>query len=165
MDTLYAQDSITAEKRAIGPKRFLDARRVRHLVVLSPSSLTRLEKVGQFPARYHLGPARVAWAHADIITWMQSKIDARGPCPLCGEPAPLTSEDRFIGKAELRDLIVYSTQHIRVLEIAGSFPKRIWIGEKRVAWLECIYCLGFKWIIKWYVCCWWGRCCKKYWSK
>lgn len=116
--------------------RFIDTRRVRQIVVLSPSSLSRLEKCGLFPKRYHLGPARIAWSHADIVGWMQLKVDARGPCPFAGSAAALTFADRFIDKSELRELVVYSPQYIRLLEQAGNFPKRIWIGKKRVVWLE-----------------------------
>lgn len=130
------QGATTAGVRPAALSRFIDARRVRQIVVLSPSSLARLEKCGRFPSRYHLGPARVAWAHTDVVVWMQAKLDARGPCPFSDSSTALTFADRFIDKSELRELVVYSTQHIRLLEQAGKFPKRIWIAEKRVVWLE-----------------------------
>jgi len=41
---------------------------------------------------------------------------------------------RFIGKKELRTIVLYSIQHITRLEQAGKFPKRIRLGENRVAW-------------------------------
>lgn len=126
----------TEDARPVAIARFVDARRVRQIVVLSPSSLSRLEKCGLFPKRYHLGPARIAWSHADIVGWMQAKVDARGPCPFSGAIGALTLVDRFVSKTELRELVVYSPQHIRLLEQSGKFPKRIWIGEKRVVWLE-----------------------------
>lgn len=39
---------------------------------------------------------------------------------------------------ELKDLkgINYSREHLRRLEMAGSFPKRVQLGENSVAWIE-----------------------------
>lgn len=41
---------------------------------------------------------------------------------------------RVIGKPELRLLVPYCDQHIRRLEKAGKFPKRLQLGENRVGW-------------------------------
>ena len=35
---------------------------------------------------------------------------------------------------ELTDIVPYSQNHVRRLEAAGLFPKRIQIGANRVAW-------------------------------
>jgi prophage regulatory protein len=45
--------------------------------------------------------------------------------------------NRFVSKKELKTLcgIPYSHQHIARLEKAGKFPKRIQVGQCRVAWL------------------------------
>ena len=44
---------------------------------------------------------------------------------------------QVVSKKELRTVcgIPYSPQHIARLEAAGKFPKRIQLGQNRVAWL------------------------------
>lgn len=42
---------------------------------------------------------------------------------------------RTITKKELRQLVGYTPQHILRLENKGEFPRRIRLGENRVAWL------------------------------
>jgi prophage regulatory protein len=44
---------------------------------------------------------------------------------------------QIVSKKELRTVcgIPYSPQHIARLEAAGQFPKRIRLGQNRVAWL------------------------------
>ena len=42
----------------------------------------------------------------------------------------------LILSAEINKLIPYSQNHLRRLEAKGQFPKRIRIGENRVAWLR-----------------------------
>ena len=44
---------------------------------------------------------------------------------------------QVVSKKELRTVcgIPYSPQHIARLEAAGGFPKRIVLGQNRVAWL------------------------------
>jgi prophage regulatory protein len=67
---------------------------------------------------------------------MQDRVDVR--LQRVGDQAPVvvTADDRFIGKKELRVLILLTPQHVSKLENAGRFPRRINIGTKRVAWLE-----------------------------
>lgn len=36
----------------------------------------------------------------------------------------------------MRDLVLYSPQHIDRLEAAGKFPKRVQLGPCRVGWVE-----------------------------
>lgn len=43
---------------------------------------------------------------------------------------------RILSKRQLRELVLYSPQHIARLEAAGKFPKRIRLGECRVGWIE-----------------------------
>ena len=47
------------------------------------------------------------------------------------------SQKRLVSKKELKTVlgIPYSFQHIARLEKAGKFPKRIRLGQNRVAWL------------------------------
>ena len=42
---------------------------------------------------------------------------------------------QLIDKKELVSLVKYSSQHIARLEKAGQFPKRVRLGQNRVAWL------------------------------
>lgn len=43
---------------------------------------------------------------------------------------------QLICKKELTKLVKYSTQHIARLEKAGQFPKRLRLGQNRVAWVQ-----------------------------
>ena len=43
---------------------------------------------------------------------------------------------RILSKRQLKELVLYSPQHIARLEKAGKFPKRIQLGANRVGWVE-----------------------------
>jgi len=43
---------------------------------------------------------------------------------------------RMISKRQLKELVLYSPQHISRLELAGQFPKRVQLGPCRVGWVE-----------------------------
>ena len=43
---------------------------------------------------------------------------------------------RLVSKRQLRELVLYSHQHIARLEAAGKFPKRVRLGASRVGWVE-----------------------------
>jgi len=43
---------------------------------------------------------------------------------------------RMLSKHQLKELVLYSMQHIARLEKAGKFPKRVKLGECRVGWVE-----------------------------
>ena len=43
---------------------------------------------------------------------------------------------RILSKRQLKELVLYSPQHIARLEKAGEFPKRIQLGPNRVGWVE-----------------------------
>lgn len=47
-----------------------------------------------------------------------------------------TTSQNLIRSDELLTLVPYSQNHIRRLEAAGIFPKRLRIGANRVAWLR-----------------------------
>ena len=49
---------------------------------------------------------------------------------------PMSHPKQLICKKELTKLVKYSSQHIARLEKAGQFPKRLRLGQNRVAWLE-----------------------------
>ena len=43
---------------------------------------------------------------------------------------------RILSKRQLKELVLYSPQHIARLEKSGQFPRRIQLGANRVGWLE-----------------------------
>lgn len=43
---------------------------------------------------------------------------------------------RILSKRQLKELVLYSPQHVARLEKAGQFPKRVQLGACRVGWVE-----------------------------
>ena len=43
---------------------------------------------------------------------------------------------RMLSKRQLKELVLYSPQHIARMEKAGQFPKRVHLGPNRVGWVE-----------------------------
>lgn len=43
---------------------------------------------------------------------------------------------RILSKRQVKELVLYSPQHIARLEKAGSFPRRVQLGPNRVGWVE-----------------------------
>ena len=43
---------------------------------------------------------------------------------------------RLLSKRQLKEMVLYSPQHIARLEKAGMFPKWVQIGPNRVGWVE-----------------------------
>ncbi len=43
---------------------------------------------------------------------------------------------RILSKRQLKELVLYSPQHIARLEKAGKFPRRVILGPNRVGWVE-----------------------------
>jgi len=43
---------------------------------------------------------------------------------------------RILSKRQLKELVLYSPQHIARLEKAGQFPLRVNLGPNRVGWVE-----------------------------
>lgn len=43
---------------------------------------------------------------------------------------------RILSKRQLKELVLYTPQHIARLEKAGSFPMRVNLGPNRVGWVE-----------------------------
>lgn len=57
--------------------RLLSKREVRQLVLYSPQHIDRLEAAGEFPVRVKLGPCRVGWIEAEVLEWLDQRIQAR----------------------------------------------------------------------------------------
>lgn len=43
---------------------------------------------------------------------------------------------RMLSKRQVKELVLYSPQHVARLEKAGQFPKRVQLGPNRVGWVE-----------------------------
>ena len=43
---------------------------------------------------------------------------------------------RLLSKKQVREMVLYSPQHIQRLEDAGRFPRRVRLGQARVGWVE-----------------------------
>ncbi|WP_367275155.1 helix-turn-helix transcriptional regulator [uncultured Erythrobacter sp.] len=43
---------------------------------------------------------------------------------------------KLVSKRQLKEMVLYSPQHIARLEKAGKFPKRVQLGPNRVGWIE-----------------------------
>ncbi len=43
---------------------------------------------------------------------------------------------RLLSKRQVKEMVLYSPQHIARLEAAGRFPKRVRLGPNRVGWIE-----------------------------
>ena len=43
---------------------------------------------------------------------------------------------RILSKRQVKELVLYSPQHIARLEKVGQFPKRVQLGPNRVGWVE-----------------------------
>ena len=43
---------------------------------------------------------------------------------------------RILSKRQVKELVLYSPQHIARLEKVGQFPKRVQLGQSRVGWVE-----------------------------
>ena len=43
---------------------------------------------------------------------------------------------KLLSKRQVKEMVLYSPQHIARLEAAGQFPKRVQLGVNRVGWIE-----------------------------
>ncbi|MBT52773.1 MAG: transcriptional regulator [Mameliella sp.] len=43
---------------------------------------------------------------------------------------------RILSKRQVKELVLYSPQHIARMEKAGLFPRRVQLGVNRVGWVE-----------------------------
>jgi len=43
---------------------------------------------------------------------------------------------KILSKKALKELVLYSPQHVARMEKAGTFPKRVLLGPNRVGWVE-----------------------------
>ena len=57
--------------------RILSKRQLKEMVLYSPQHVARLEKAGKFPMRIQLGPNRVGWVEAEVMDWLQQRLDCR----------------------------------------------------------------------------------------
>lgn len=43
---------------------------------------------------------------------------------------------KLLSKRQVKEVVLYSPQHIARLEAADQFPKRVKLGNNRVGWVE-----------------------------
>lgn len=55
------------------PERILRAKEVVEMVGLSRTTLWRMEKTGDFPARVSLGVGSVGWRYSEVSEWMNKR--------------------------------------------------------------------------------------------
>ncbi len=51
----------------------LNTHEVQDITGLSRTTIWRLERSGDFPARVTLCPGRVGWRHSDVMEWMHDR--------------------------------------------------------------------------------------------
>jgi len=51
-------------------ERLLDLSEVLALTGLSPTTITRLEKKGEFPSRRRIAQRRIAWIASEVQNWL-----------------------------------------------------------------------------------------------
>lgn len=52
------------------PSEFLLTHEVQEITLTRDPTRRRMEQRGQFPARIHISPRRIAWRRADIQEWV-----------------------------------------------------------------------------------------------
>ena len=55
----------------------LSERQLKELFLYAAQHVARLEKAGAFPKRVALGPNRIGWVEAEILSWLQERLDRR----------------------------------------------------------------------------------------
>jgi prophage regulatory protein len=56
----------------------LSKKDVIKMIGLSPVTLWRMEKAGNFPNRIKLGPRRIGWREDDVNSWIESRPSVEG---------------------------------------------------------------------------------------
>lgn len=112
------------------------ADQVTQRILYSRSQLQRLSASGSLPGPIRITPRRVGWFAADVFSWMQDRINERAEYAPHANMRLVNANDRFIGHRAVCKLVCLSRETIRKLEAEKSFPARIRIGNRRVAWLE-----------------------------
>ena len=57
--------------------KMLSKRQLKELVLYTPQHIQRLENAGKFPKRVKLGNNRVGWIEAEVLEWLQERIEIR----------------------------------------------------------------------------------------
>ena len=79
------------------------------------------------------GPRLLAVFEAWYASLALGAVNPRGIAMLLN---PRRIVMRMLSKRQLKELVLYTPQHIDRLEAAGSFPKRVRLGTNRVGWIE-----------------------------
>ncbi|MGU3389831.1 helix-turn-helix transcriptional regulator [Sphingomonas sp. M1A8_2b] len=57
-------------------KIVLDIKGVIELTTLSQTTIYDMAKRGEFPKQVRIGPNRVVWRRADVLGWLERKLEA-----------------------------------------------------------------------------------------
>ena len=57
--------------------KLLSKRQLKEVVLYSPQHIARLEKAGAFPKRVNLGLNRVGWVEAEVLDWLNERLQRR----------------------------------------------------------------------------------------
>jgi len=75
----YLVGQIVPQKSSFSPppennsERILSSAEVQDITGLSRTTIWRLERSGDFPARLPLCPGRVGWRYSDVMEWVERK--------------------------------------------------------------------------------------------
>jgi prophage regulatory protein len=57
-------------------KVVLDIDGVIEMTTLSQSTIYAMARRGEFPKQVRIGPNRVVWRRAEVVAWLEAKLDA-----------------------------------------------------------------------------------------
>lgn len=109
----------------------LTVENVLSMINLSRQQLSRLRATKNFPSPVHLDIRRTLWRQADVLDWMQQKLNARATTPISIKPG-----DRFISIAAVLAATKLSRQKLLSIQDTHNFPLQIQITQGRIVWLE-----------------------------
>ena len=66
--------------------RFIRPREIVALTGLSPATIWRRERAGDFPQRRQISPGAVGWLASEIQAWMEARQCAQGGATSSGTP-------------------------------------------------------------------------------
>lgn len=55
----------------------LDVKKVSYLTTLSPTTIQRMVKKGDFPRPLQISPNRIAWSSVEVEEWILSRPEAK----------------------------------------------------------------------------------------
>jgi len=75
----------TNDTRENGLDRFIRLREIVAVTGLSPATIWRRERAGDFPRRRQISPGAVGWLASEVQVWMEARQCAQGTSDLAGK--------------------------------------------------------------------------------